>query len=258
MKHRVEQAVQKSGQTGVYQRLPDRHNNVLMYHSVGGNGHANISTELFRNQLDWLQETYEIVDLPEVLTRDDRKKVAITFDDGYESFYDSVLPILREYSVPATLFVISKPLFDDSFTHDGAPIHERNYLTSDQLREIASEPYVTIGNHSMSHKNLSRQHPRSTLEEEIVESKRVLEAECRVPIDRYCYPGNNWSPEAREIVAAHHEYAVRGVGGRKFVTPDVDQYLIPRIDAAVPLSTLRFEVSDTAKRLRNFATGVLS
>lgn len=258
LKDELERAVQRTGWSGIYQCLPDTRNNVLMYHSIGGSGHANISAELFRRHLEWLQKTYKIVDLPKVLAGDGGKQIALTFDDGYRSFYDIVLPILREYSVPATLFVMGKPLSDKSFVHDDAPPEYRRYLSKRQLQEIADSPRVTIGNHSMSHLNLSKSLPQSTLREEIVDSKRLLESELGVPINRFCYPGNNWSQSARDVVATTHECAVRGVGGRKFVTSEVDPYLIPRVDGAVPLPALRFEVSDSAKLLRRTASRVLS
>ena len=41
--------------------------------------------------------------------------VAVTFDDGFKSFYDLALPVLRKHSVPATIYVCPKLTDEDSW-----------------------------------------------------------------------------------------------------------------------------------------------
>jgi peptidoglycan/xylan/chitin deacetylase (PgdA/CDA1 family) len=58
----------------------------------------------FAEQLDFLARTVEIVPLVDVRRRRDRV-VALTFDDGYADTARVAVPMLRERSLPATIFV---------------------------------------------------------------------------------------------------------------------------------------------------------
>lgn len=70
-----------------------------------------ISAQTFRRHLDLIRKNYCCVSLDEALDMisgrytPKRDCVALTFDDGYQDFYDVAFPILQEYSMPATLFV---------------------------------------------------------------------------------------------------------------------------------------------------------
>ncbi|HST03229.1 MAG TPA: polysaccharide deacetylase family protein [Chloroflexia bacterium] len=67
--------------------------------------------EAFEAQMKWLSEEYNVIpawDLVGAL-RDGQplppRAVMITFDDGYNCYKDTALPILRRYGLPSTLFV---------------------------------------------------------------------------------------------------------------------------------------------------------
>lgn len=246
MRRAVTKGLRELGRSGIYQRLPDRHNDVLVYHSIGGGGYDDISIERFRAQLEWLQDAYEIVDLPDVLDEGKNKRIALTFDDGLGSFYGNVQPLLREYSIPATVFVVGAAVRDPP----GLRFMRRERLmTNDQLREIAADPLVTIGAHTMSHPRLAQLTDEDELREEINDGTECIESALGVSIDRFSYPYYDWSEGAREIVSERHEYAVRGEGTTALIGNGTDPHLIPRVNGAVPLSTLRFTVSDSRKHL---------
>ena len=42
----------------------------------------------------------------------DEKLVWLSFDDGWESNYDNVFPVLKKYNIPATIFVATKGIAD--------------------------------------------------------------------------------------------------------------------------------------------------
>ena len=78
--------------------LPNASNAILTYHSVGDPGkYGNVSPERLRRDLRYLIEAFEVVDLPDVLRAptSGSKRVAVTFDDGYENFYTYALPLCR-------------------------------------------------------------------------------------------------------------------------------------------------------------------
>ncbi len=66
----------------------------------------------------------------------DKNIAVLTFDDGYESDYKYVLPLLTKYDAKATFFVFA------SMT--GKPF----YMTEAQLKELAQSGRAEIGNHS--------------------------------------------------------------------------------------------------------------
>lgn len=94
-----------TGLHGLYRGLGPtrRHVVVLNWHHVTG--------EDFRRQLAYLRERHPIVALAEAVAcaageaSDRRHRVALTFDDALDSFLTGPYPVLREFGVPATLFV---------------------------------------------------------------------------------------------------------------------------------------------------------
>ena len=72
--------------------------------------HREENTSIFEDILIGLQRRYTLVSIQELEKIILEKKIVknichITFDDGEESFYSVVFPLLKKYSVPATLFV---------------------------------------------------------------------------------------------------------------------------------------------------------
>lgn len=87
---------------------------ILLYHRVAAAdsdpSHLAISSEHFEEQLRVLRRAFVPIHLQELLEglalgalRD--RSVVLTFDDGYVDNLTHVLPLLKRYSVPATVFV---------------------------------------------------------------------------------------------------------------------------------------------------------
>ena len=77
------------------------------------------SVDTFRWQVALLKHCFNVLPLSEAVrmlgnARMPARAVAITFDDGYRSTHDLALPILREFDVPATVFVTTRHIEDDS------------------------------------------------------------------------------------------------------------------------------------------------
>ncbi len=71
-----------------------------------------------------------------------KKKILLTIDDAFKSFYDQAWPILKNKKIPFLLFVNTRE------------IGSSGYMTWDQIKEISKEKFVHIGNHSYSHEYL--------------------------------------------------------------------------------------------------------
>lgn len=77
----------------------------------------------FRAQMELLAECFTVLPLAEAVSmlgkeRMPPRAVCVTFDDGYRSLHDLALPILKEFDVPATVFVTSGCLDADNMWND--------------------------------------------------------------------------------------------------------------------------------------------
>ena len=67
------------------------------------------------------------------------KKILLTIDDGFKSFYEEAWPILKKEKIPFVLFVSTKP------------VGKNGYMTWDQIKEIEKYDFAVIGHHSHTH-----------------------------------------------------------------------------------------------------------
>lgn len=107
--------------TGHYRRANLGKFVVLMYHRVVPDDDPFIPyiqpgmyvrESSFRQQLEFLNEWYEIVSIQDMLglietgaVSPDRQYCVITFDDGWQDNYQYAFPLLKKFSVPATIFL---------------------------------------------------------------------------------------------------------------------------------------------------------
>src|SRR6185295_12248173 len=126
-------------------------------------GDIDISPQRFAQQLRWLSRRNDVVRLEQTLAPSNRRQVAITFDDGFRDNLTVALPLLEKFQLPITLFVTAGFVGRDE------------YLSRDELREIARHPLVTIGAHGLWHRHFTQ----LSVDEarfELVESRRLLES----------------------------------------------------------------------------------
>ena len=67
------------------------------------------------------------------------KKILITIDDAFSSFYEIAWPYFKKEKIPFILFVSTET------------VGKNGYMTWAQIKKLESEPNVYIGNHSHSH-----------------------------------------------------------------------------------------------------------
>ena len=244
--------------------FPNRRNAVLMYHSVGDpDQFGDVSPERLWRDLRFLTEEYQVVDLPEVLSAPSEgpKRVAVTFDDGFRTFYDNAFPIIQSFDVPVTVFVpvglvdggaefsyrlTTSPVgladFNDSKRYEVGASVDPATMTVDQLRGVVASDLVTLGNHTRTHPDLSRITNGDTLRFEIASAREELEDLLNVTVERFCYPYGRYNAAALSAVRSSHRYAVTTTP--RLVDADTDPHLIPRLSAHRPEPRLRWDLSD--------------
>ena len=67
------------------------------------------------------------------------KKILLTVDDAFQSFYDNAWPYLKKNQIPFVLFVSTEP------------VGNNGYMNWDQIKEIEQSEFGVIGHHSHSH-----------------------------------------------------------------------------------------------------------
>lgn len=154
----------------------------LMYHEVPREaltaGYFAVPRDRFVAQLDAIRALgLSVCSLEEGLPRPVGGLVALTFDDGHETHYQQVFPLLAERQVTATFFVTSSWV--------GTPGH----VTWPQLREMAAAG-MSVQSHTATHPFLSELNTAEA-ERELVTSKAAIEQEVGRPCTTLALPGGD-------------------------------------------------------------------
>jgi peptidoglycan/xylan/chitin deacetylase (PgdA/CDA1 family) len=88
---------------------------VLMYHRFSeGEEFGKTSRRTFEKHLRYLTRHYKVLPLSEAVTcihegvELPNRSAVITVDDGYRDFFDVGFPVLRDFRVPATIYVVTE------------------------------------------------------------------------------------------------------------------------------------------------------
>ncbi|PYU14561.1 MAG: hypothetical protein DMG29_09400, partial [Acidobacteria bacterium] len=109
----------------------------------------------------------------------------LTFDDGYRSNLQVAIPWLQRFGYPSVMFVPTQFIGGHNVFDDGSEPWEA-MCDWDDLREL-ERLACSIQSHGVSHKGLSWLSP-AELDQELRESKIVLEAGLGKPVEVLAYP----------------------------------------------------------------------
>jgi peptidoglycan/xylan/chitin deacetylase (PgdA/CDA1 family) len=165
-----------------------------------------------------------------------RRPIIITFDDGYQSTYNTAWPILRRYGFSATVFLVAG-LVGKTNAWD---VDERQepLLNEREIREM-QRGAITFGSHTQTHRALTRI-PLEEAARELADSRRNLESLLDGPVTALCYPFAKQNRTIRALARrAGYSAAVIGRGGTNGVW--TDQYALRRIkvDTSTTIIQLR-------------------
>jgi len=145
---------------------------VLLYHSISDSSDFfAVSPSTFEKQMRYLREHVAVVPLSrafahaagELVKRD---SVAVSFDDGYQDFVTDALPILKQYRIPATVFLLGGEPSRSELGNDH-PLLVKNDVP------VLADPLISIGSHTQTHKKLTKISPEEALYE-MHESRAIL------------------------------------------------------------------------------------
>jgi len=101
-------------------------NLILNFHGVTNvNGHRfnnrHLDSNEFEKLIKYLNKNFKIVPLSQLfdihrkLIPSEKPTISLTFDDGYNNNFTTALPILKKYNIPATFYIISESLMNNTF-----------------------------------------------------------------------------------------------------------------------------------------------
>jgi peptidoglycan/xylan/chitin deacetylase (PgdA/CDA1 family) len=206
----------------------------LIYHKTGGQLPLDIDlpVPLLRRQLAFLAQTGRVVAYERALELlangcpPDDDLYVLTFDDGYQDFYDRVFPLLTGFGLPAILFVTTGFVEDDCSPLTDSQ-HAVEAVTWEMLGEMQASGLVTVGAHAHSHRTLVGLLPDGVTEE-LVQSMALFRKRLGQVPEHFAYPRGLWDEEVERQVKGMYRSAVIG-GGEKAVASEFDRYRIPRI-----------------------------
>lgn len=125
----------------------------------------------------------------------DDKKAAIsfTFDDNCESSFTDVVPLLTKYGFAGTFFIIPGQINSNEQWAKWSNLSERGF---------------EIGNHSLTHQNLSKVTDTSILRKEINGAYDIIKSKIGKAPFSFAHPFHVTNDTVNQIVAEHH-YATR-------------------------------------------------
>ena len=116
-----------------------------------------------------------------------QRKILLTIDDGFLSFYENAWPILKEKKIPFILFVSTREV--------GA----FNYMTWSQIKELSKEDFVEIGNHSHTHEYLADE-SNELIKEDIAKSISIFKKNLGKNSIFFSYPFGEYSNDFKKII----------------------------------------------------------
>lgn len=219
---------------------------ILMYHHIEINPRPNdpiyaalfVSPTQLDQQLSYLAthdfHPITLDDLSNALTHHTAlppHPIVLSFDDGYQSFYDNAFPLLKKYHMKAVQFVITQV--------ETAPA----YLSWDEIVTLDKSGLVEIGAHTRNHPNLPDL-SQAAIVDEIKGSKDDLEQHLNHPISWFAYPYGSYSDFIIQVVKdVGFSGAVSTIYGTNQSTDTM--YLAPRI-----MVDGRFSILDLATRIQ--------
>jgi len=183
---------------------------ILMYHQIGNyprpNGHKRSFCHIkrFRQQMAFLKWAgFHVISLEQAhralfcAGSLKPRSVVLTFDDGYQDFYEQAWPVLRKHGYPATVFLVSGLI--------GKPARwQTDFDTIAQLMDVPTilelrDQGVHFGAHSVNHSRLSEL-SIPAMRKEIFDSKTALENLLGQEVLDFCYPYGIYDERVRDFV----------------------------------------------------------
>ena len=179
---------------------------VVVFHEIKSEHVRN-----FQKKIVWLKNKFNLISPRDFLNKNFSKikiNILLTFDDGFESWLENVIPFLKKEKISAIFF-----------------LDKRRINLAQKLAETGFE----IGSHTLSHPRLPEL-PLDDINKELKESKKILEQKTDKKIIFFAYPFGDIKSFNKEVIRATKEagykYAFTILPG--FNTENTNPFLLHR------------------------------
>ena len=218
---------------------------ILVYHRFGPvvADSMTIRTSTFRGQLQYLKDHgYRTVPLRVLVAYLLRKgpppparSVVITADDGHRSVMTEMLPLVREYGVPVTLFIYPSAISNASYA-----------LTWEQLQTLARTGLFDVQSHTYWHPNFKVEKRRLAPDAylklvlmQLMRPRTVLKQKIGVDADLLAWPFGIYDEELLRL-AAQSGYVAGLTLDARAITASSSLMALPRFLVTDSASGKRF------------------
>ena len=210
----------KAEETNIKYYSDDRGILSLMYHRFNEDKYpsTNIQMSVFKKQIEIIKKFkynfYDPKDLEKNFhTPKIEKKILITIDDAFSSFYDNAWPYLKKENIPFLLFVSTEA------------VGKNGYMTWDQIKEIEKETIAYIGNHSHSHSYLVDM-KNDVFITDINTSSLIFKDKLGYNPIFFSYPFGEYSSLIKEYISKNFKFSFGQHSG--VIDINKDRYELPR------------------------------
>ena len=191
-----------------------------MYHRFDENKYpsTNIRIGAFKKHLNIIKDNnFEFLNPKnfenEFKNVSDKKKILLTVDDAFSSFYINAWPILKENKIPILLFVSTET------------VGKKGYMNWDEIINISKEDFVLIGNHSHSHEYLTK-YKFQDFKKDIDQSIKIFQDKLGYNPSFFSYPFGEYSLEQKKYISSKFNFAFGQHSG--VIDLNKDKYELPR------------------------------
>ncbi len=142
-----------------------------------------------------------------------KKKILITIDDGFKSFYKEAWPYLKSNKIPFILFVSTEP------------VGKNGYMTWDEIKEIDDSDIGYIGHHSHTHEYLIDMTEEDFIKD-IETASKIFKKKLGYVPSIFSYPFGEYSLFMRNYISKNFEIAFGQHSG--IIDINKDKFELPR------------------------------
>ena len=143
----------------------------------------------------------------------DKKKVLITIDDGFKSFYNHAWPYLKKNNIPFILFISTEP------------VGKNGYMTWDEIKQIEKSKIGYIGHHSHTHEYLIDM-TQAEFINDIETSSKIFKQNLGYIPSIFSYPFGEYSLYMKDYISKNFKIAFGQHSG--VIDINKDKFELPR------------------------------
>ena len=192
----------------------------LMYHRFNENKYpsTNIQMDVFKKHIETIKNTgYKFYDpksfISEFNLPKNEKKILLTIDDGFKSFYEEAWPYLKENKIPFILFVSTEP------------VGKFGYMNWNEIKEIEQSKFGYIGHHSHTHEYLIDMSEEEFMND-IETATKIFKEKLGYSPSIFSYPFGEYSLFIKNYISKNFDVAFGQHSG--IIDVNKDKYELPR------------------------------